>query len=250
MATVKKKKISDLHFDNKNINKGSEFGTALLEKSIRETGLGRSVLVDKNNVLIAGNKTVEAEISKCCCNPLRKMTRNEKRRKLFIDLMIKATTPEQEVIAYKTAYPGCKSNHSAATSCGRLLHHVEIRDAIDKGRKERDDIIQKAAREELERIAKESIASTIQLRAILSQIALGKFKRKRVVAAIDPKSKKIIKGEVDESPTESDMISAADKLFKITGEYAPEKHVHDAGASFLEVMKGLAKKKNNGASDQ
>jgi hypothetical protein len=59
MATLKKKKISDLHFDSSNINKGSEFGTALLEKSIRETGLGRSVLVDRNDVLIAGNKTVE-----------------------------------------------------------------------------------------------------------------------------------------------------------------------------------------------
>lgn len=59
MATVKKKKIGDLHFDDKNINKGSEFGTSLLEKSIRETGLGRSVLVDKNDILIAGNKTVE-----------------------------------------------------------------------------------------------------------------------------------------------------------------------------------------------
>jgi hypothetical protein len=56
---TKRVKISSLNFDNKNINKGSEFGTSLLEKSIRETGLGRSVLVDKNNILIAGNKTVE-----------------------------------------------------------------------------------------------------------------------------------------------------------------------------------------------
>jgi hypothetical protein len=59
MAKLNSKKITDLHFDNKNINKGSEFGSALLTKSIQETGLGRSVLVDKNNVLIAGNKTVE-----------------------------------------------------------------------------------------------------------------------------------------------------------------------------------------------
>lgn len=63
MAKLVKRKISDLHFDNMNINTGSEFGTSLLEKSIRETGLGRSVLTDRNGVLIAGNKTVEAAAS-------------------------------------------------------------------------------------------------------------------------------------------------------------------------------------------
>jgi hypothetical protein len=60
MAKVKTKKISDLHFDDQNINKGSEFGNHLLLKSIGETGLGRSVVTDKNNILIAGNKTAEA----------------------------------------------------------------------------------------------------------------------------------------------------------------------------------------------
>lgn len=53
-------KIEDLSFDSKNINKGSEFGTSLLHKSLTETGAGRSVLADKNGVLVAGNKTVEA----------------------------------------------------------------------------------------------------------------------------------------------------------------------------------------------
>jgi len=60
MSKVNKRKITDYHFDNKNINKGSEYGNYLLHKSIGETGLGRSVVVDKNNVLIAGNKTAEA----------------------------------------------------------------------------------------------------------------------------------------------------------------------------------------------
>lgn len=63
MAKLVRKKISDLHLDNMNINTGSEFGTSLLEKSISETGLGRSVLTDKNGILIAGNKTVEAAAS-------------------------------------------------------------------------------------------------------------------------------------------------------------------------------------------
>lgn len=55
----KKKKITDLKFDDRNINKGSEFGQSLLEKSIRETGLGRSILTDKNGVIIAGNQTAQ-----------------------------------------------------------------------------------------------------------------------------------------------------------------------------------------------
>ncbi|HEY4207995.1 MAG TPA: hypothetical protein VGM31_14325 [Puia sp.] len=57
MAKVTNRKITDLHFDNANINKGTEFGSALLEKSIQEVGLVRSVVVDKNDILIAGNKT-------------------------------------------------------------------------------------------------------------------------------------------------------------------------------------------------
>lgn len=57
--SVNKKKIKDYQFDQSNINKGSEYGNALLGKSLQEVGLGRSVLADKNGFLIAGNKTVE-----------------------------------------------------------------------------------------------------------------------------------------------------------------------------------------------
>lgn len=56
---VKKNKISDLVFDDKNFNKGSEFGSSLMDKSLSKFGAGRSVLIDKNNRLIAGNKTTE-----------------------------------------------------------------------------------------------------------------------------------------------------------------------------------------------
>jgi len=59
MAKVLNKKITDVHFDNANINQGTEYGMSLLTKSLQEVGLVRSVAVDKNNVLIAGNKTVE-----------------------------------------------------------------------------------------------------------------------------------------------------------------------------------------------
>src|SRR4051812_19479435 len=53
----KKAKITDLRFDEQNINKGSEYGNFLLERSLREGGAGRSILIDKNNVIIAGNQT-------------------------------------------------------------------------------------------------------------------------------------------------------------------------------------------------
>jgi DNA modification methylase len=52
-------KLTDLTPDNKNFNKGSEFGNSLIEKSFRKFGAGRSILIDKNNRIIAGNKSVE-----------------------------------------------------------------------------------------------------------------------------------------------------------------------------------------------
>ena len=52
--------IKDLHFDDKNFNKHTEFGMGLLEKSLRENGAGRSILLDKDNNIIAGNGVVEA----------------------------------------------------------------------------------------------------------------------------------------------------------------------------------------------
>ena len=50
----------DLKFDDKNFNKHTEYGMSLLEKSLRENGAGRSILLDKDNNIIAGNGVVEA----------------------------------------------------------------------------------------------------------------------------------------------------------------------------------------------
>ena len=44
--------------DSRNANKGTERGLALLDKSLRQYGAGRSILVDKNGRVIAGNKTL------------------------------------------------------------------------------------------------------------------------------------------------------------------------------------------------
>lgn len=52
--------ISELKFDSKNFNKHTQRGMGLLEKSLQELGAGRSVLVDKDDNIIAGNGIVEA----------------------------------------------------------------------------------------------------------------------------------------------------------------------------------------------
>ena len=58
-ANENKIKVSELIPDDKNFNKGSEFGNSLISKSFEKFGAGRSILIDKNNKIIAGNKSTE-----------------------------------------------------------------------------------------------------------------------------------------------------------------------------------------------
>lgn len=50
-------KISDLIPDDRNANAGTERGDAALDKSLSTYGAGRSILIDRNDRIIAGNKT-------------------------------------------------------------------------------------------------------------------------------------------------------------------------------------------------
>lgn len=59
MARIIETSIESLIPDNKNFNKGTEYGDRLMDESLRRFGLGRSILIDKNNRIIAGNKTAE-----------------------------------------------------------------------------------------------------------------------------------------------------------------------------------------------
>ncbi len=61
--SVVETKISQLVPDDLNANKGTQYGNHLIEKSFRELGAGRSILLDKNNQIIAGNKSTEAAAS-------------------------------------------------------------------------------------------------------------------------------------------------------------------------------------------
>jgi hypothetical protein len=162
------------------------------------------------------------------------------RRKKFVQLMVDVTDVAGLIKAYKEAYPQCKKDDSARAAGYRLLQDVEIVRAIDQLKKQKEELIQKAQAEEIQRLARERIASQPQLEAILSDIALGRFKRKKVIAAIDPKTKSLVKAEVEESPEESAMIAAADKLFKIKGSYAPKVLKHDGTDKFFEFMQSFA----------
>lgn len=63
MSKAQEKKLSSLIPDDKNMNKHNQYGMHLLEKSISILGLGRSILVDKNNRIIGGNGVAETAAS-------------------------------------------------------------------------------------------------------------------------------------------------------------------------------------------
>ena len=57
-------KLEDLTLDASNANKGTERGAIQLDESLTRYGAGRSVLVDRRGVVIAGNKTVQEAVNK------------------------------------------------------------------------------------------------------------------------------------------------------------------------------------------
>ena len=59
MAKVIETHIDQLITDDHNFNKHTEYGMHLLEKSVGEFGLGRSILLDKNNRIMGGNGITE-----------------------------------------------------------------------------------------------------------------------------------------------------------------------------------------------
>ena len=58
----KTRPIADFELDQKNANKGTERGRAMLEESLRQYGAGRSILIDKHGVVLAGNKTLQTAV--------------------------------------------------------------------------------------------------------------------------------------------------------------------------------------------
>lgn len=58
--TVKVRKLEDYTPDTANANQGSERGSKMLEDSLSNVGFGRSIVVDAQDRIIAGNKTSES----------------------------------------------------------------------------------------------------------------------------------------------------------------------------------------------
>ena len=65
MAETKCKRsiLTTSYNDKRNFNKGNEKGQQLMERSFKELGAGRSILLDKNGNIIAGNKSQKAAIA-------------------------------------------------------------------------------------------------------------------------------------------------------------------------------------------
>jgi hypothetical protein len=59
MEKIIETKIANLIPDDRNANLGTEYGQRLIENSLSKFGAGRSILLDKNNRIIAGNKATE-----------------------------------------------------------------------------------------------------------------------------------------------------------------------------------------------
>jgi hypothetical protein len=57
---LRRLKLADVKLDEKNANRGTKRGREFIENSLKKYGLGRSILLDKDGNVIAGNKTLEA----------------------------------------------------------------------------------------------------------------------------------------------------------------------------------------------
>lgn len=158
--------------------------------------------------------------------------------------MVPVTTAAEMIEVYKACYPNCKKDTTARVNCYRLLQDTHIVAAIDKLKREQEDMLRSAKQKEIERLAKEQVASEIQLDGILSDIALGRRTRKKKVVVFNPAEKKHQTVTVEVEPEESAMIAAADKLYKRKGSYAAAKVQHEAGDGFIELLKAVTTKKH------
>lgn len=61
--TKRIRKLDDLTPDPHNANRGTARGRRIVGESIEQLGAGRSILVDRNGTVIAGNKTLEQALA-------------------------------------------------------------------------------------------------------------------------------------------------------------------------------------------
>ncbi len=169
---------------------------------------------------------------------------HDRKRKLFVNAMIDAITMDDQIQCYKKIWPQCRSDKSARVGVYRMLQEVGIKQAIDQGRQEKDEALRIARRQEQIRLAIQDTADVHELDAKMSAIARGEYRRKRKIPAFNKLKKTFEVITIEEEPTETDMIAAADKLYKRFAAYAPKVLQHEGGDTFIEFMRQIAKNNN------
>lgn len=148
MSKITKAKISDLKFDNKNFNKGTQFGDSLLDKSISKFGFREAGVLDRNGRLIGGNKRTakageqgleDVEIIKADPNKIYALqfddidldTPEGRELALALNATAKANISfdvevmEATIESVKVEEWGAASNQSISAN-GNLLKHYEV----------------------------------------------------------------------------------------------------------------------------
>jgi len=168
----------------------------------------------------------------------------------FIRLMIQADSLKDQIKAYRAVFPNCKSDKTATVNSYRLLKIAEIKDAVTAGKREREEQIQAAKKEERIRIAKEQVASEFEVDAVVSSIVMGTHKRQKKFRVFNPKTKKFNLVTVMQEPSEADKLSAALLLYRRKGSLAPTSMKHEAGDTFLDFMKQVSTTANKGIPNE
>lgn len=159
------------------------------------------------------------------------LTRNQQ---TFIQGMIDSDgTLDGQILAYQRAFKNCKGKKSAQTCSYRLLNNVEVKAAIQDGLAMKAKIIAEARREELIRQAKEDLLSVEEVDAAICRIIRRQTKNIIKRPVYNPLRKdefgrskpgfEII--TVEQDPSTTDIVAAADRYYKRHGHYAPKKYM-------------------------
>lgn len=148
-----------------------------------------------------------------------KFSKVVEKQEIFIQGMIEAGSIQEQIAAYKKAYPTCKTDSGARVNCYKLLQITTILEAIKKGKREKEDALNEFKKKERIRLAQAEIAHEAELDANLSSIALGNHTFKRRIPVFNKMSNKYEVLTVEVGPTGFEMIAAADKLYKRKGSY-------------------------------
>ena len=128
-----KTKISEFTQDPNNANKGTDRGAEMVRQSLEKLGAGRSVLVDKNGVLIAGNKTAQAAIDAGLLDAIVVQTEGDRLvvvQRTDLDLATDARAKELAIADNRTAEVGLTWDPAALDG---LAQEVDLSDWFDDG---------------------------------------------------------------------------------------------------------------------